>query len=132
MHEFRDKFPAFYRTAVAVNLRSWRDCCARGFFLGSAKGEPLIQETTYRTCLPESLQIRRLVPEADPGEGPRGGAQRGRPLPQPLFLEQSEARRAEKNFFENPFRSLISGSGSPGAPLAEGLDAPLSSQSFNE
>ena len=99
MHEFRDKFPAFYRTAVAVNLRSWRDCCARGFFLGSAKGEPLIQETTYRTCLPESLQLRRLVPEADPGEGPRGGAQGGRPLPQPLFLEQSEARRAEKKFF---------------------------------
>ena len=97
---------------VAVNLRSWRDCCARGFFFGSAKGEPLIQKTTYRTCLPESLQLRRLVPVADPGEGPRGGAQGGRPLPQPLFLEQSEARRAEKrNFFENPFRSLISGSG---------------------
>ena len=41
--------------------------------------------------------------------GSRGGAQRG-PAPTPLFLDQNEARRAEK-------KSL-----SPGPPLSQGLD----------
>ena len=34
------------------------------------------------------------IPVADPGEGPRGAA------PDPLFLDQTEAWRAEKVFFE--------------------------------
>ena len=47
-------------------------------------------------------------PVADPGEGPGG------PGP-PLFLHQTEARRAEKNFFETgPL--LLSGSGWPDPP----------------
>ena len=45
---------------------------------------------------------------ADPGEGP-GGAE------PPLFLDQTEARRAEKDFFRPP----------PPLPLSEGLDQPL-------
>ena len=45
---------------------------------------------------------------ADPGEGP-GGA-RG----PPLFLDQTEARGAEKDFFKPP-----------PPPLSEGLDQPL-------
>ena len=42
----------------------------------------------------------------DVSGGSRGGAQ-GAHLPPPLCLDQTEARRAEKNFFE----ALISGSG---------------------
>ena len=34
------------------------------------------------------------IPVVDPGEGPKG------PAPDPLFLDQTEARRAEKVFFE--------------------------------
>ena len=53
--------------------------------------------------------------------GSRGGARGARP---PLFLDQTEARRTEKNFFEPP---LISWSGypPPSPPLFEGLDPPL-------
>ena len=40
--------------------------------------------------------------------GSRGGARGARP---PLFLDQTEARRTEKNFFEPP-------------PLSHGLDTP--------
>ena len=50
--------------------------------------------------------------------GPGGGAL--------LFLDQTEAQRAEKNFFETaPPPHFISGSGWPGPPLSEGLDPPL-------
>ena len=46
---------------------------------------------------------------ADPGEGPRGPAP-----PLPIFLDQNEAQRAKKDFFETE------------APLlSEGLDLPL-------
>ena len=41
--------------------------------------------------------------------GSRGGARGARP---PLFLDQTEARRTEKNFFEPP------------PPLSHGLDTP--------
>ena len=41
--------------------------------------------------------------------GSRGGAQRG-PAPTPLFLDQNEARRADKKNFESA-PPLISGSG---------------------
>ena len=54
--------------------------------------------------------------------GSRGGARGARP---PLFLDQTEARRTEKNFFEPP-PPLISWSGYPSPPpLFEGLDPPL-------
>ena len=52
----------------------------------------------------------------DPGEGPGG--------PPPLFLDQTEAQRAEKKFFWTPSRPLISGPGWPPS-LSEGLDPPL-------
>ena len=51
------------------------------------------------------------VSVADPGEG------RGGPGPPPLFLEQIEARRAEKYIFF----------GDQGPPLSEGLDPPVNS-----
>ena len=44
--------------------------------------------------------------------GSRGGAQRG-PAPTPLFLDQNEARRADKKIFE-----------SAPPPLSQGLDEP--------
>ena len=57
----------------------------------------------------------RTVAVADLGEGPGP----------PLLLDQTEALRAETNFFGD--RSpLISGSGWPVPPLSEGLDPPLS------
>ena len=43
--------------------------------------------------------------------GSRGGAQRG-PAPTPLFLDQNEARIADKNFDSGP------------PPLSQGLDEP--------
>ena len=43
--------------------------------------------------------------------GSRGGAQRG-PAPTPLFLDQNEARRADKKIL------------SPPPPLSQGLDEP--------
>ena len=48
---------------------------------------------------------------ADPGEGLP-------PSPRPLFLAQTEARRAEKNFFGDQ------------TPLSEGLDPPLKQTSY--
>ena len=50
--------------------------------------------------------------------GSRGGARGVRP---PLFLDQTEARRAENNVGDRPpppFHFLISGSGWPGSPLS--------------
>ena len=58
-------------------------------------------------------------PVADPGEGPREP-----PLPPPLFLDQTEARRAEKNSFGDwaaPFLRVWM----TGAPLSQGLDPAL-------
>ena len=52
----------------------------------------------------------------DPGKGA------GEPVP-PLFLDQTEAQRAEKDFLR-PL-SLISGSELPPPPLSAGLDTPL-------
>ena len=46
---------------------------------------------------------------ADPGEGPGGPSL-------PLFLDQNEAQRAEKNFFWGRGPLLISGSGWPSPP----------------
>ena len=44
----------------------------------------------------EVIRFQALLSVADPGEGPGGPAP---PLlPPPLFLDQTEARRAEKNF----------------------------------
>ena len=60
---------------------------------------------------------------ADLGEGPRG------PNPQPLFLDQPEAQRAEKNVFGDcpraPFYVTI---WMTEPPLSEGLDPPLTWQ----
>ena len=43
----------------------------------------------------EVIRFQALLSVADPGEGPGGPAP---PLPPSLFLDQTEARRAEKNF----------------------------------
>ena len=56
-----------------------------------------------------------LFPVADPGEGP---------TPLPLFLDQTEAQRAEIFFVLDP-PPPIPGSGWPGPPLSEGQDLPL-------
>ena len=55
--------------------------------------------------------------------GSRGAARRG-PAPTPLFLDQNEARGAEKKNLSPP--PVISGSVyEPPPPLSEGLDPPL-------
>ena len=53
---------------------------------------------------------------ADPGEGPGG------PAPPPLFLHQTDARRAEKNFGTPPLYLRV---WMTGPPLSGGLDPPL-------
>ena len=45
----------------------------------------------------EVIRFQALLSVADPGEGP-GGPAPPLPPPPPLFLDQTEARRAEKNF----------------------------------
>ena len=63
---------------------------------------------------------------ADPGKGPEG------PVP-PVFLDQTDARRAEENFFLNrlpprpPPRSLCHGLDDRALALSKGLDPPLKS-----
>ena len=53
---------------------------------------------TDKLKVDDTLQFYSLS-MADPGEGPKGPA----PLPPPpLFLDQNEARRAEKIFFSTP------------------------------
>ena len=59
--------------------------------------------------------LRTMVAVADPWEGP------GDPGP-PLFLDQTEARRAENNFFEPP---LSQGLDDRPPSLSGGLDPPL-------
>ena len=55
---------------------------------------------------------------ADPGEGP-GGVR-----PPPLFLDQTEARRAEKHFFGRPPPPL-SKDLDDRPPLSQGLDSAI-------
>ena len=45
----------------------------------------------------------QAYPVADPGEGPGG------PSPPPLVLDQTEARRAQKNFLEAALPTLSQG-----------------------
>ena len=54
--------------------------------------------------------------------GPGGGG--GGRAPH-IFLDQTEAQRAEKIFFQTGPPHFISGSGWPGPPLSPGLDPPL-------
>ena len=64
----------------------------------------------------------QAYPVADPGEGP------GDPSPPPLFFDQTEARRAQKNFLETAPPTLSQGLDDrppPPSPLSEGLDSPL-------
>ena len=65
---------------------------------------------------PKSFRIHWYSSVVDPGEGLRG----------PLFLDQTEARRVEKNFFETA-APLSQGlyDRPPPLPLSEGLDPPL-------
>ena len=62
----------------------------------------------------------------NPGEGPGG------PGP-PLFLDQNEARRTEKMFFEAgpaPFSEGLDDRPTPPPALSEGLDLPLNCNQF--
>ena len=65
-----------------------------------------------------------ILPVVDPGEGP------GRARPPPLFLDQTEARRAEKNCFGDqtppPYLWVLM----TGPALSEGLDLPLIATSY--
>ena len=57
--------------------------------------------------------------------GSRGEAQGARPPP--FFLDQTEAQRAEKNFFETgpPLSQGLDDRPPPSPPLSEGLDPPM-------
>ena len=55
---------------------------------------------------------------ANPGEGPGGNGP-------PLFLDQNEAPRPEKIFFETGPQGLDDPSPLPLPPLSDGLDPPL-------
>ena len=65
-----------------------------------------------------------ILPVADPGEGPE------RAWPPSLFLEQTEARRAEKNCFgdqtPHPYLWVLM----TGPALSEGVDPPLIATSY--
>ena len=63
--------------------------------------------------------IAQNVPVMDPGEGPGGTA------PPPIFLDQTEAQRVKKNFFETAPPPLSQGLVDRAPPLSEGLDPPL-------
>ena len=66
---------------------------------------------------------------ADPGEGPGGGGGGAGPPPPPrppISLDQTEATRAEKVFWENATDLPLSqGLDDRTPPLSEGLDPPL-------
>ena len=66
--------------------------------------------TLYRMAFSSAQKPYRIA-VADPAEGPEGGVGGG------LFLDQTEARRAEKNVF------VTSPPHHP--PLSQGLDPPL-------
>ena len=58
---------------------------------------------------------------ADLGKGPGPPP----PPPPPLFLDQTEARRAQKIFLRSPRPALSQGLEERGALLSKGLDPPL-------
>ena len=64
---------------------------------------------------PKSFRIHWYSSVVDPGEGLRG----------PLFLDQTEARRVEKNFFETAAPLSQGLDDRTPLPLSEGLDLPL-------
>ena len=62
--------------------------------------------------------LKTSISEADPGQGPGG--------PGPLIFGQTEARRAEKPFFQTAPLPLSQGLDDPPPPsLSEGVDPPL-------
>ena len=95
------------------SIWSYHVCCDRTFV-------PKRVHFFFTSCKKTAGKSRGLLiePVAEPGEGP--------PRP-PLFLKQTEARRAKKYFLETGV-PLISGSGwppPPPLPLSEGLDPHL-------
>ena len=68
----------------------------------------------------------------DPGEGPGGGGVGFLPT---LFLDQTQARRYEKNLFETarPLSQGLDNRPAPPTPppLSEGLDPPLLNGTYN-
>ena len=67
--------------------------------------------------LQDAYFLLAIFPVADPGEGPGGGG--------PLFLDQTEAPRAEKNCFGDQTPSPYLWVLMTGPALSEGLDLPL-------
>ena len=65
--------------------------------------------------------MTKRKPVADPGEGPQ------KAHPPPLFLDQTEAWRANKNFFGNRASHLSIPPPTP--PLSEGMDPALETNS---
>ena len=84
-----------------------------------------------RNPVPENRRFTAWSPEFKTSGGSRRGARWTRP---PLFLHQTEARRAEKNFFETgppPFVRVWM-TGPPLPPLYKGLVPPLKTTDYSE
>ena len=94
--------------------------------LFSMKSDQYPPPPLYR---PQRTNINRPIPFVIQSGGSRGGA-RGGPAP-PLFLDQTEARRAEKFFWQTGPPSLCQGLDYWAPPLSEGLDPPLIQTSQN-
>ena len=62
------------------------------------------------------ISMGKTIPVADPGEGTGG------PTPPPPFLDQSEARRSEKNFFGDQAPAFQRVWMTPPTPLSQGPD----------
>ena len=82
-------------------------------------GHLYLNEFIFSSRLAKNCRKVSRPPDRTSG-GSRGGARGARPPP--LFLDQTEARRAEKILFGDRGQDLED---HPPAPLSEGLDLPL-------
>ena len=70
---------------------------------GETRKWPIVMKGSFGNKAQDKRHGRKIKLVADPGEGPAP--------PHPLFVDQNEARRTEKNFFGDRVLPLISGSG---------------------
>ena len=88
---------------------------------GCKTRDPSLSVLTQLPFITQESQTKLNCPISG---GSRGGAW-GAQVP-PLFLDENEVRRAEKNFFGRPSPPLSQGlDDCPPPPLSEGLDPPL-------